>query len=80
MSFPYSEFLIPGRGKWGLLEPVFPNPRYSISLWHETQPLQRLNNDTTSRIVDMAENELYKWFDPHSMKPMAVSQTYQLVR
>lgn len=80
MTFQSSDVDIHGCGAWVFIAPSHPNNTASINIWHTSQPLLRLSNSHTSRILDMVENELYKWLDPYSMEPLAVPKFYQLVR
>lgn len=79
MTFTTSEVDILGCGKWVFMAPLHENNTPSITIWHSSQPLLRLSNGHTSMILDMIENELYKWLDPYSMEPLIVPKLYRLV-
>ncbi len=79
MTFPTSEVDILDCGKWVFMGPFHENDTPSITIWHTSQPLLSLRNGCTSRIFNLIENELYKWLDPYSAKPVAVPKFYQLV-
>ncbi|KAF7797232.1 hypothetical protein EIP86_008424 [Pleurotus ostreatoroseus] len=73
-----SEETIGAQGKWVFLKSSYKDDTVSTSIWHSTQPLTRLRNAKTCQILDMMQNELYKWLDPYSMTPLAIPKLYQL--
>ena len=78
-TFPMSEETIGPHGKWVFLKSLYKDDTVSTGIWHSTQPLMRLHDAKTCQIIDLMENELYKWLDPYSMTPLAIPKLYQLV-